>query len=111
MLATVIVLHFSSIYLSLKEVQKKQNKLESAAYYHRNKETLQNEKEMRRKQREKREYETAEKEKKQQAIIKARQELEKYYTQDYVLQNAFYLVTESGALFMVVAQPGTRKLE
>ncbi len=66
---------------------------------------------MRRRQREKRELEAAENFKKQEAIKKARQELEKYYSQDYVLQNAFYIVAEMGSFFMVVAQPGTRKLE
>jgi len=93
------------------EPEKEQNRIDSAYYFHKNFDKIKEEKEMRRRLREKREAQEAVERAQQEAALKRKTELERFYSQDYVLENAFYLVTEWDSFFMIIAQKGARIIE
>lgn len=69
------------------------------------------EKEMKRKQRVKREQEEEQKREQIKSALQQQKELARYHAPDYVLEHSFYLVTSFASFFMIQVKNGERKFE
>ena len=85
--------------------------MNSRYYYSKNKGKLEHEKALRRKIREKREREEAERLQQNHESQKQTLELNKFYSKEYVLDNSFYLTLDWGSSFLIQVKFGDRKLE
>lgn len=94
-----------------KAFEKRQNMSNSIYYYQKNKATLDYEKGLRKKLREKREQEEAARMDEAKKLQLQIQENNKYYTKEYILENAIFIHTEWGRFFLVLVAHGDRKIE